>query len=79
MLWVSKHFHYSFQLFLNWANLNICAFIRIARKMSNAFRLFTSIDLTANLVRADWVQTDGPEGGRINCFAVSGSNRYSGT
>jgi ligand-binding sensor domain-containing protein len=29
--------------------------------------------------QAQWVQTDGPEGSNINCFAVSDSNLFTGT
>ncbi|HOS49445.1 MAG TPA: regulator, partial [Bacteroidia bacterium] len=28
---------------------------------------------------AQWVQTNGPEGGYINCIAISGSNIFAGT
>ncbi len=43
--------------------------------------LFTLILLTTvkSVVFAQWVQTNGPYGGRINCFAVSGTNLFAGT
>ncbi len=28
---------------------------------------------------AQWVQTNGPNGGRVNCFAIHGKNLYAGT
>ena len=28
--------------------------------------------------RAQWIQTNGPEGGQVNCFAVSGANIFAG-
>ena len=28
---------------------------------------------------AQWVQTNGPYGGSVSCFAVSGTNLFSGT
>lgn len=34
--------------------------------------------LSVNL-KAQWVSTSGPEGGYINCFAVSNSNIFAGT
>ena len=30
-------------------------------------------------LHAQWVQTDGPYGGDINCFAMSGSTLFAGT
>lgn len=39
------------------------------------FCLFTS----ANPLLAQWIQTDGPYNGTINCFAVSGANIFAGT
>jgi len=43
--------------------------------------LFTIILQTLLVVnaRAQWVQTNGPYGGDINCIDVSGSNIFAGT
>ena len=30
-------------------------------------------------VNAQWVQTNGPNGGTVNCFAISDTNIYAGT
>ncbi|MGH7495021.1 MAG: FlgD immunoglobulin-like domain containing protein [bacterium] len=35
--------------------------------------------LGAQNLQAQWIQTDGPSGGKINCFAVKGSNLFAGT
>ena len=37
------------------------------------------IGLTSNVLQAQWVQTSGPYGGRINSLAVSGRNLFAGT
>ncbi|MGH7452562.1 MAG: regulator, partial [bacterium] len=35
--------------------------------------------LGAQSLQAQWIQTNGPYGGYIQCFAVSGSNLFAGT
>jgi hypothetical protein len=35
--------------------------------------------LVCPFASAQWVQTNGPYGGQINCLAVSGTNLFSGT
>ena len=35
--------------------------------------------LGAQSLRAQWIQTNGPYGGNIRCFAVNGSNLFAGT
>ncbi len=35
--------------------------------------------LLAGTVHAQWIQTNGPYGGDVNCFAVSGTNLFAGT
>jgi len=35
--------------------------------------------LGAQSLQAQWIQTNGPYGGTINCFAVNGSNLFAGT
>ena len=49
--------------------------------MKKLFFVFAmlSIGFTGNLVQAQWVQTNGPYGGVIPCFAVSGTNLFAGT
>ena len=32
-----------------------------------------------NTLSAQWIQTNGPFGGTITCFAVSGNNLFTGT
>jgi hypothetical protein len=35
--------------------------------------------LGAQSLQAQWIQTNDPYGGRVNCFAVNGSNLFAGT
>lgn len=35
--------------------------------------------LHAAALRAQWIQTNGPYGGNIKCFAASGTNLFAGT
>ena len=35
--------------------------------------------LGAQSLQAQWIQTNGPYGGDILCFAVNGSNLFAGT
>jgi len=37
------------------------------------------IFISTNLLLSQWVQTNGPTGALISCFAVSGNNLYAGT
>jgi hypothetical protein len=37
------------------------------------------IGLTSNVLKAQWVQTNGPYGGLVGSFAVSGRNLFAGT
>jgi hypothetical protein len=39
--------------------------------------LFSLMNLSVG--HAQWVQTNGPDGGKINCFAVIGTNTFAGT
>ena len=40
--------------------------------------LMTSICFTS-ITKAQWIQTNGPEGGQINCFAAIDDNLFAGT
>jgi photosystem II stability/assembly factor-like uncharacterized protein len=40
--------------------------------------LIAAISSGSKQLMAQWVQTNGPEGGHINCFAVSGTNIFAG-
>ena len=40
--------------------------------------LFTLL-LANNVLNAQWVSTNGPYGGSINCIAINGSNIFAGT
>jgi hypothetical protein len=35
--------------------------------------------LEAQSLQAQWIQTNGPYGGDVRCFAVNGSNLFAGT
>ena len=41
--------------------------------------LFLNLTFLIKNSEAQWVQTNGPFGGMINCFAISGSKIYAGT
>ena len=38
-----------------------------------------ALALAASVSNAQWIQTNGPYGGTIHCFAVSGTNLFAGT
>ena len=44
----------------------------------NALMFFFMLGMI-NPLHAQWVQTNGPYGGTVNCFAVSGTNIFAGT
>jgi len=49
--------------------------------MEASMKTFTSVivlALAASVATAQWVQTNGPYGGAIHCFAVSGTNLFAG-
>jgi photosystem II stability/assembly factor-like uncharacterized protein len=51
-------------------------------KKSSCYFILTLCLLTISIcgvTEAQWVQTSGPYGGQINCFAVSGTNLFAGT
>jgi len=35
--------------------------------------------ITTSQLTAQWIQTNGPYGGYVSCFAVSGTNLFAGT
>ena len=41
--------------------------------------VFFVLAFAASLSNAQWVQTNGPYGGTVRCFAVSGTNLFAGT
>jgi photosystem II stability/assembly factor-like uncharacterized protein len=41
--------------------------------------LFLFSLMNVSVTHSQWVQTNGPEGGKINCFAVIGKNTFAGT
>jgi hypothetical protein len=41
--------------------------------------IFTLFILFESALYAQWIQTNSPSGGRVNCFAVSGTNLFAGT
>lgn len=49
------------------------------KSMRNILLLIISITFISNFTFAQWVQTNGPFGGNIQCFGVSGTNLYAGT
>ena len=44
-----------------------------------AFIIFLMLAVLASLCSAQWVQTNGPYGGSVQCFGVSGANIFAGT
>src|SRR5947208_3368637 len=47
--------------------------------MKHKLFLFAVVLFLNSSVTAQWVQTNGPYGGQVNCFAVSGTNLFAGT
>jgi hypothetical protein len=45
----------------------------------NKLVLAISLTLFAFIVNAQWIQTNGPVGGTVNCVAISGTNIFAGT
>jgi photosystem II stability/assembly factor-like uncharacterized protein len=43
------------------------------------FLPFCILLLSSQVARAQWVQTNGPEGGQIDCFVSSGASMFAGT
>ena len=41
--------------------------------------LMVSIFSATQYTEAQWVETNGPYGGKVNTFAVSGTNLFAGT
>ena len=35
--------------------------------------------MNVSVAKALWVHTNGPDGGKINCFATIGTNTFAGT
>ena len=54
---------------------NIFRLVRCGGFLLVVFSIFT----TTSPLHAQWIQTNGPYGGFINCFAVSGTNLFAGT
>ena len=54
---------------------NIFRLVRCGGFLSMVFCLFT----TTNPLHAQWIQTNGPYGGGVISFAVSGTNLFAGT
>ncbi len=48
-------------------------------KVRSILVLFFLSLMHAGVAHAQWVQTNGPYGGMINSFAVSGTNLFAGT
>lgn len=46
--------------------------------MKKIYLIFLFIIFSSS-VRGQWIKTGGPFGGKVNCFAVSGSNVFAGT
>jgi len=41
--------------------------------------LLQFLTLNYGILQAQWVQTNGPYGGNVNCLAVNGTNIFAGT
>jgi len=41
--------------------------------------IFTVLFILAYTANAQWTPTNGPQGGSVSCFAISGSNTFAGT
>ncbi len=41
--------------------------------------LMIAISSISNQLMAQWIQTNGPEGGGVHCFTVIGTNLFAGT
>jgi hypothetical protein len=41
--------------------------------------LFLLLFICNSVLEAQWIQTNGPGGGTVNCFAISGTNIFAGT
>ncbi len=41
--------------------------------------LFLISLMKVSVAHAQWIQTNGPNGGKINCFATIGTNTFAGT
>ena len=48
-------------------------------KVRSIMVLFFLSLMHAGVAHAQWVQTNGPYGGMIQCLAVSGTNLFAGT
>ncbi|MGD0589787.1 MAG: hypothetical protein ABSA44_03165 [Bacteroidota bacterium] len=49
------------------------------KKISRFLLLMSSLLISMNSIFAQWVQTNGPYGGYIHCFAFRGRNIFVGT
>ncbi len=48
--------------------------------MKRLFSFFTIVALLgAQNLQAQWIRTNGPYGGNVNCFAVNGSHLFAGS
>src|ERR1035437_6864780 len=48
-------------------------------KYTSTLSLLLLLIFSNQILQAQWVQTNGPGGGDIQCFAVSGSNLFAGS
>jgi len=55
------------------------AILRRERRGRLKLLVFLFVFGSVNLLYAQWVQTNGPYGGTVKCFAVSGTNLFPGT
>jgi hypothetical protein len=50
------------------------------KNMKRLLSFFAAVGLlVAQSPQAQWIQTNGPTGGNVRCFAVNGSNLFVGT
>jgi len=49
------------------------------KHISKLLLLMFSLIIIYNSIYSQWVQTNGPFGGRVSCFAVSTTNVFAGT
>ena len=48
-------------------------------KMKCILILFLLSLMNGNVAQTQWIQTNGPDGGKINCFVAIGTNNFAGT
>jgi photosystem II stability/assembly factor-like uncharacterized protein len=61
------------------ASNNIKKGVNVMRAFFLTFALLVLLTLDSAMLNAQWVQTNGPGGGNVACFAVSGPNLFAGT